>query len=207
MSPALRAVAGYLLSLGLATLLAVSPLSGAVGPPSGTTPAPGSDLPPVPGSEWAVAHASNAAHGGAATFIYAEGVTPWAVLVINAGDPHGVAAVNVSYDANTKTLTVTAQDSNSTNHVTILVNKAFVDRFISAAQGVLDVRMTNGVRDEGEAASHPGAGGSDVYVFQVDHFSTQVITMSSRLLTYVAIGGAAGLVVVAAVVVALRRRR
>lgn len=201
-----NAVLAYLTALGLAVLTAASPLAGALGGQAVGT-GPGSDLPSVPNSEWAVTHAPGAAHSGAATFVYAEGVLPWAVLVINAGDPHGVAAVNVTYDANAKTLTVTAQDSNSTNHVTILVNKAFVDRFISASKGVLDVRETNGVRDEGEATSHAGAGGSDVYVFQVDHFSTQVITLSSKLLTYVVIGGAAGLVVLVAVIVAVRRRR
>jgi hypothetical protein len=206
MNLALKAMMAYLACLGL-TAVAVSPaLVGAVGHQSNVSTPP-VDLPQIPGAEWYVGSATGIGGTGAASFLYVEGMTPWAILVVNAGNPLGVEAVTVSYDSMSKTLTITVTDSDSTNYVTILVNKAFVDAFISASDGVLDVRLTNGVSDKGRTAEFAPIPGVAVYVFQVEHFSTQTIAIGSKLITYALVGGVAGLLVVVAVVLAIRRRR
>ncbi len=134
--------------------------------------------PPIEDAEAFYDRAENASQGGAATFLRVEGYTPWAALVVNAGDPHGVDAVTVDFDDETDTLTIEATDSNSTNHVTILVNKAFADKYIADSEGDLEIDTSDAVNYEGMDNSNESAGEGAVYVFQIDHFSTQTLTMA-----------------------------
>ena len=114
---------------------------------------------------------------GAADFLFVEGYTPWAALIINAGDPTGVDRVTATFDEDTETLTIEATDNNSTNRVTILVNKAFADEYIASSEGKLDISTSHAVNYEGLETSNASAGGG-VYVFHITGFSTQTITMS-----------------------------
>ncbi|MBS3790794.1 MAG: hypothetical protein KGY66_07760, partial [Candidatus Thermoplasmatota archaeon] len=101
---------------------------------------------------------------------------PWAALVINAGDPAGVDAVTVDFEDDT--LTIEATDSNDTNHVTILVNKAFADEHLADSEGDLNIETSDAVNYDGLDNSNESAGGGAMYVFQVESFSTQTIEIS-----------------------------
>ncbi len=151
--------------------LAITPIS------AQNTPA--EFTPPVDGAEGYVNQAQNAAAHGAVTFLQVEGYTPWAALTINAGNPEGVDLVTVSFDDETDTLTIEIQDSNHTNHASILVNKEFADKYIADSEGNLNISTTDAVNYQGMDNSNTSAGGGAVYVFHIDHFSTQYIYMSS----------------------------
>lgn len=135
--------------------------------------------PPVEGGEAFTDRAENAAAHGAATFLKVEGYEPWAALVINAGDPAGVDAVTISFED--ETLRIEAQDSNEseTNHVTILLNKEFADEHLADSEGDLDIETSDAVNYEGLDNSNESAGGGAMYVFHIDHFSTQTIEVSA----------------------------
>ncbi len=120
--------------------------------------------------------AENAA-SGAATFLKVEGYEPWAALVINAGDPEGVDEVTVSFEDDT--LIIEATDDNDTNHVTILMNKAFADEYLADAEDDLEIETSDAVNYEGLDNSNASAGGRAMYVFHIRHFSTQTIEVSS----------------------------
>lgn len=111
---------------------------------------------------------------GAASFLFVDGYTPWAAMIVNAGDPGGVDMVTVSFDEETETLSIELTDSNSTNHATVLVNKNFADKYIADANLTFD--LSDAVNYDGMEESNETA--SDVYVFQVEHFSTQTIKVS-----------------------------
>ena len=125
-----------------------------------------------------IGEAKNAAAFGAATFLKVEGYEPWAVLVINAGDPAGVDAVTVSFEDGT--LIIEAEDENDANHVTILVNKAFADEYLGESEGDIDIEVSDAVNYEGLDESNESAGGGAMYVFHIEHFSIQTIEMSSQ---------------------------
>ncbi|MFP4000553.1 MAG: hypothetical protein ACLFSM_04575 [Thermoplasmata archaeon] len=136
--------------------------------------------PPVEGGKAFTDRAENAAAHGAATFLKVEGYEPWAALVINAGDPDGMDAVTVSFED--ETLRIEAEDSNSTNHVTILLNKDFADEHLADSEGDLDIETSDAVNFDGLDNSNVSAGGGAMYVFQIDHFSTQWIEVSAQSL-------------------------
>jgi len=133
--------------------------------------------PPVEGGETFRNTAQNAASYGAASFIWVEDYEPWAALVINAGDPAGIDSVTVSFEDDT--LRIEAQDSNSINHVTILINKAFADEHLADAEADLEIETSDAVNYDGLDNSNASAGGGAVYVFHIEHFSTQWIEMSA----------------------------
>ena len=163
--------------------------------------------PPVDGGEAFRNKAENAAAHGAATFLKVEGYEPWAALVINAGDPAGVDAVTVSFED--ETLRIEAQDENDTNHVTILINKAFADEHLADSEGDLNIETSDAVNYEGLDNSNASAGGGAMYVFHIEHFSTQWIEISEedRLILFL---GTAMILVAIAVPVAyytLKKKR
>jgi len=122
--------------------------------------------------------AENAARSGVATFLQVEGYDPWAALVINAGDPAGVDAVTVSFED--ETLRIEAEDENDTNHVTILINKAFADEHLADSEGNLNIETSDAVNYDGLDESNASAGGRAMYVFHIEHFSTQWIEISEE---------------------------
>ncbi len=128
-------------------------------------------------AEGAIDRAEGAAAHGAATFLKVEGYEPWAALVINAGDPAGVDAVTVSFED--ETLLIEATDNNDTNHVTILINKAFADEHLADSEGDLNIETSDAVNYEGLDNSNASAGGGAMYVFHIEHFSTQTIEVSA----------------------------
>lgn len=94
------------------------------------------DLPPVPYTiESAIGVATNAGGTGIATFVFADGVEPWAALIVKAGTPDGIDSVTVTLSLETKTLSIQANDAEPSNVVTILVNKGFIDAHIAGAEG------------------------------------------------------------------------
>ncbi|MEF8832978.1 MAG: hypothetical protein V5A66_05630, partial [Candidatus Thermoplasmatota archaeon] len=103
--------------------------------------------PPVDDGEARENRAEDAAANGSATFIKVEGYDPWAALVINAGDPAGVDAVTVDFENNT--LIIEATDSNETNHVSILINKAFADEHLAEAEDDLEINTSDAVNYDG----------------------------------------------------------
>ncbi len=119
--------------------------------------------------------AEDAASHGAATFLQVEDYEPWAALVINPGDPRGVDVVTVSFEDDT--LIIEAEDDNHTNSVSILINKEFADEYLSEAQSDIEIETSDAVNYAGLEESNASAGGGPVYVFQIDHFSTQSIEM------------------------------
>ncbi|MFW6375903.1 MAG: hypothetical protein ACOCZJ_01950, partial [Thermoplasmatota archaeon] len=133
--------------------------------------------PPVEGGQAFTDKAENAAANGAATFLRVEGYEPWAALVVNAGNPDGVDAVTVSFENDT--LAIDAQDSNETNHVMILVNKEFADEHLADSEGDLDIETSDAVNYDGLDESNQSAGGGGMYVFHIEHFSTQTIEISA----------------------------
>ena len=138
---------------------------------------PNDFAPPVEGAQAYRNQAKNAAAHGAVTFLKVEGYEPWAALVINAGDPRGVDRVTVSFENDV--LRIEAQDSNTTNHVTILMNKAFADRHLADSEGGLNIETSDAVNYQGLDNSNASAGNSAVYVFHIEHFSTQWIEVSA----------------------------
>ncbi len=134
--------------------------------------------PPVDGSEAFKDSAENAAAYGVATFLKVEGYEPWAALVVNAGDPRGVDAVTVSFEDGV--LRIEATDSNTTNYVTILINKAFADQHLDDAEGNLDISVSDAVNYEGMDNSNASAGHAAVYVFHIEHFNTQWIEITTE---------------------------
>ncbi|MFO8109876.1 MAG: hypothetical protein R6U17_05065 [Thermoplasmata archaeon] len=134
--------------------------------------------PPVDGGQAYADEAENAAAYGAATFLKVEGYEPWAALVVNAGDPRGVDAVAISFEDDI--LRIEATDSNSTNHVTILINKAFADRHLADAEGNLDISVSDAVNYQGMENSNASAGHAAVYVFHIQHFSTQWVEIKAE---------------------------
>lgn len=205
-------------TLALATLTSCLLLAQATG--SGAAlPAPPVDLPPIPGktAETAIGLAQDAGGLGAATFVLAEEALPWAALVVNAGTPDGVDRVSVTYDAETRTLTIEVEDNLPSNVVTILVNGEFVEDLVAGADGSLTVEIPDAVNYQGLVASDD-AGGAEVYVFVVTHFSTHTIRLAPQAGSF-PLSGEAGLnamgwalvagatvVVLAAAGAALRRR-
>ncbi len=142
--------------------------------------------PPVDGGQAFIEKAKNAAAFGASTFLKVEGYEPWAVLVINAGDPEGVDAVTVAFEDGT--LIIEVEDDNDANHVTILVNKAFADQHIADSEDDLDIEVSDAVNYQGLDNSNASAGGGAMYVFHIEHFSTQWIEMSeTRSIPFVGI--------------------
>ncbi|MFP3872365.1 MAG: hypothetical protein ACOC55_00940 [Candidatus Natronoplasma sp.] len=133
--------------------------------------------PPVEDGEAYRNRSENAAANGSATFLQVEDYQPWAALVINAGDPAGVDAVTVSFEDDT--LIIEATDSNDTNHVTILVNRAFADEHLADSEGDLDIETSDAVNYDGLDNSNASAGGGGMYVFQVESFSTETIEISA----------------------------
>ncbi len=181
-------------------------------------PAPPVDLPPIPGKEveTAIGMAENAGGLGAATFVFAQEDGLWAALVVNASTSDGVDRVSVTYDSETRSLTIEVEDDLPTNVVTILVSGAFVEALVAGADGSPIIEIPEAVNYEGLVASEE-AGGEEVYVFVVTHFSVQSIRISPALestlpgvrgLTPVgwAFVGIAGLVVLLAAATALRKR-
>ncbi len=134
--------------------------------------------PPLDGAQAYMDQAENAAAHGAATFIKVDGYEPWAVLVINAGNPMGVDLVTVTFDNGV--LRIEATDSDSTNHATILMNKEFANQHLADAEGNLEIETSDAVNYRGLNQSHPGAGNNAMYVFQIEHFSTQWIEISTK---------------------------
>jgi len=132
--------------------------------------------PPVENGETHRNRAEDAAAHGAATFLQVEGYEPWAALVINAGDPAGVDEVTVAFEDDT--LIIEATDSNDTNHVNILINKAFADEYLAEAESDIEIEVSDAVNYRGLDESNASAGGGAMYVFHIEHFSTQTIEMS-----------------------------
>ncbi len=182
-------------------------------------PAPPVDLPPIPGKdvEAAIGMAENAGGLGAATFLFAEEDSPWAALVVNAGTPEGVDRVSVTYTSETRSLLLEVEDDLPTNVVTILVSGAFVEDFVADADGSLSIEVPDAVNYEGLVASEE-AGGEEVYVFVVTHFSVHTILLTPLAGGFPSIGevglnatgwvlvGTAVALVVGAAGLALRRR-
>ncbi len=124
-----------------------------------------------------IGNAKNAAAHGSATFLEVEGYEPWAALVVNAGDPRGVDEVTISFEE--EVLRIEATDGNSTNHVSILINKAFADEYLDESEGNIDISFSDAVNYEGIDKSNASAGHGAVYVFHIEHFSTQWIEMTA----------------------------
>ncbi len=185
-----------------------------------SVPAPPVELPPIPGKsvEIAIGIAQNAGGRGVATFVFAQEDGLWAALVVNATTPDGVDRVSVAYTLETRTLTIEVEDEVPSNVVTILVNGAYVEDLVAASDGSLIVEVTDAVNYGGLVASED-AGGEEVYVFIVTHFSVQTIRLSpasleltlpdANLLTPVgwALVGVAVLVVLLATVIGTSRRQ
>ncbi|MGM0404580.1 MAG: hypothetical protein ACQEQM_00365 [Thermoplasmatota archaeon] len=167
---------GVILSVILIALIPVSLATTSIAEESG--PIDGFD-PPVDGGEMFRNRTENAASHGAATFLKVEDYEPWAALVINAGDPRGVDEVTASFENDT--LRIEAQDSNSTNHVTILINKEFADEYLADAESDLEIETSDAVNYDGLENSNSSAGEGAVYVFHIEHFSTQWFEITSSI--------------------------
>lgn len=200
----------------VALLLGLSFVAGLAAAPH---PGPPFDLPPVPFDvESAIGVATGAGGTGAATFVFAEGADHWAALVVRAGSPDGVERVTVTFETETRTLTIQLEDSRPTNVASVLINEEFVATLIETAEEEVIIEVSQAVNYEGVGASED-AGGAQVYVFAVTHFSVQTIRISSQAIpgdTFMgangltALGwvmvGAAVILVTMAAVVALRKR-
>ena len=145
---------------------------------------------PVDGADAYTSTAENIGGTGAVDFLFVEGYTPWAAMVVNAGDPNGVDMVTVSFDAEADTLTIEATDSNSTNFAAILVNKAFADKYIGESEDDMDFELSDAVNYQGIDNSNASAGGGAVYMFLIEHFSTQTIEMAGQIDFDVPVDGA-----------------
>ncbi|NIN69504.1 MAG: hypothetical protein GTO63_33435 [Anaerolineae bacterium] len=183
-------------------------------------PEPPVELPPVPypDIEFAIGVATGAGGTGVATFLFTEGRDPWAALVVEAGTPDGIDRVTVTFSMETKTLTIEAEDIEPTNEVSILVSKAFVVAFIESLEDGLVIEVSEAINYQGPTIS-ADAGGAEVYVFVVTHFSLQSIRIFPKIVndalfgdegltaTGWAVVGVAVAVVVVAALVAVRKRR
>lgn len=159
------------------------------------------ELPPVPFDiESAIGLATDAGGTGVATFLFAEGVEPWAALIVRAGSPDGIDRVSVTLSQESRTVTIEAEDADSTNVVTILVNEAFIDTYVATAEADLSIEVSEAVNYDGIEAS-ADAGGVEVYVFVVMHFSTQSITLSAQTSSLGTLLGPGGLTVMGWIVV------
>lgn len=190
----------------LSVFAAVALLLGAYAVAGGSVQAASHDglQPPIdiPGGAECAFRAANDI--SAATFLCVEGVSPWAVLVVNP-PVAGIDSIGVTYDAESRTLTITVSEDDPTATVTILVNKAFLEEHVDGFASDRDLRMTNGVMYEGEGG-HPMAAGQAMLVFQITHFSTQTITIGPG--STVLVGVVIALVAVALVAaVGLRKKR
>jgi hypothetical protein len=117
----------------------------------------------------------------------------------------GIDSITVTYDAASRTLTISATDEEPTAVVTILVNKAFLAQHVDSFLSDRELRLTNGVGYEGEG-THAMAAGQAMLVFQITHFSTQTIALGPGKVVIVGLAlGAVGMA--AAAVVALRMRK
>lgn len=178
------------------------------------------DLPSVPGkdTESAIGTANDAARIGVATFIFTDDIEPWAALVVNAGTPDGIDRVTVSLSTDTKALSIEAEDGVPTNLVTLLVNKDFIETYVESDESSLSIEVSEGVNYQGVTSS-VDAGGAEVYVFVITHFSVQYIEISPTTSDIGTILGADGLtamgwalitlavvIVLLAATVALRKR-
>ncbi|MFP4050729.1 MAG: hypothetical protein ACLFVB_03185, partial [Thermoplasmata archaeon] len=147
----MRGKTNKLLVIGLSVILVLTAFTLVVTPSvysaSEDVSNPGDDINLPVGGQIFNNSTENASANGAATFLRVEDYQPWAALVINAGDPSGVDLVTVSFDNDT--LTITAQDSNETNHATILVNKEFADKYIADSEGNLEINVSDAVNYEG----------------------------------------------------------
>ncbi len=204
-------------TIAMASLVGMALLLGAL---VSAQPEPPVDLPSVPFDvETAIGLATDAGGTGVATFLFAEDVEPWAALVVHAGSPDGIDRVTVTLSQEDRTVTIEAVDADHTNVVTILVNKAFVDAYIASSENDLSLEVSDAVNYQGVVAS-ADAGGVEVYVFVVTHFSVQSITLSAQTsalgtllgpggltaMGWTVVGAALAAILVAGLV-ALRRRR
>ena len=172
------------------------------------------DLPPVPfDMESAVGVATGAGRTGVATFVFAEGIEPWSTLIVRAGTPDGIDKVTVTFSMETKTVSIQVEDGVPTNTVTVLVSKDFVATQVGSAEDGLSIEVSEAVNYLGVTAS-ADAGGAEVYVFVVTHFSIQSIMISPSALVGAdgltamgwAVIGAAVAVIVVAAGIALRKK-
>lgn len=153
------------------------------------------DLPPAPFDiETAIGVATGAGGTGVATFVFADGIEPWSALIVRAGTSDGVDRVTLTLSMETRTLTIEAEDSVPTNVATILVNKDFVRTYVETAEDSLAIQVSQAVNYQGLTVSDD-AGGAEVYVFNVTHFSTQTIKISPSALNGDVFLGADGLTI------------
>jgi hypothetical protein len=150
---------------------------------------------------------NNAGANGKSTFLSVDDYKHWVVKVNKAKDRNGVDTITVEYDSDTRTLSITAKDTNSTNNVNILINKEFVDDLISDDPDNLNFDLSEAVNFNGMNSSNASNGIGSVYVFHIKHFSTQTIIISPIVFVsttgYIAIG-IGGIVVMAAAVYLFR---
>ncbi len=185
---------------------------------SSAQPGPPVDLPPVPfDTESAVGVATGAGGTGVATFVFAEGIEPWSTLIVRAGTPDGVDRVTVTFSMETRTVSIQLEDEVQTNTVTVLVSKDFVTTQIGSPEDGLSIEVSEAVNYLGVNVSED-AGGAEVFVFEVTHFSIQSIAILPTALDggflgaggLTALGwaviGVAVVVIVIASVVALRKK-
>jgi hypothetical protein len=132
------------------------------------------------GNSNAYGHVKKGGKNNTPTFIYVNGYEPWAVKVTNAGNPDGVDLVTLDLDESSKILTITAQDSNTTNKATILVNKLFLDSYITNITDNIEFTVSEAVNFNGLDTSNESEEDPDVYVFHIKHFSTVRIIISSK---------------------------
>ncbi|UCH88019.1 MAG: hypothetical protein JSV49_07035 [Thermoplasmata archaeon] len=145
----------------------------------------------------------NAGARGKTTFLYVEEYKHWVVKVNKAKDRSGVDLVTVEYDADERTLSITAQDTNSTNNVNILINKEFVDDLITDDFNNLNFDLSEAVNYEGMSSSNDSNGKGAFYVFHIKHFSTQFIELSPYVYlnteSFIAVGIGGILIIFAAI--------
>ncbi len=134
--------------------------------------------PPVENGEMFRNRTTNAAAHGSVTFLRVGDYKPWAASVINAGDPRGVDEVTISFENDT--LVIEARDSNHTNHVSILINRNFADEYLAEAESNIEMNISDAVNYKGLEDSNASVGGNGVYVFHIEHFSTQRIEISQK---------------------------
>ncbi len=166
-------------------------------------------IPPIDGADTYTDSAENIGGTGSVDFLFVEGYTPWAIMVVNADDPNGVDLVTVSFDQETDTLKIELTDSDSTNYATVLVNKAFADKYISESEDDLAFKLSDAVNYQGLDSSNAIAEDA-VYVFQVEHFSTQTIEISTASQEGIPSAGIFTIILLTAtvaVIVGIRRKK
>ncbi len=184
----------------MASLVSMTLLLGAF---AAAQPQPPVELPPVPFDiETAIGLATGAGGTGVATFLFAEDVEPWAALIVRAGTPDGIDRVTVTLSQEDRSVTIEAEDAEHTNVVTILVNKAFIDTYIASSENDLSIEVSDAVNYQGLTTS-ADAGGVNVYVFVIVHFSVQSLKLSAETLAPGALLGSEGLTALGWTVVGL----